>query len=88
LREDVEVFVAEQKAKGFADTEVSEHTTLDGDHRRIETRTTTVIHDVEWLQERHEWPDLQAVVVVESSREINGKTEHETRFYRFTSRRW
>ena len=54
LRDDVEVFVAEQKAKGFADTDVSQHTTIDGDHGRIETRTTTVIHDVEWLQERHD----------------------------------
>src|SRR5205807_10160981 len=45
LREDVGIFVAEQKAQGFADTEVSQDTTIDGDHGRIETRTTTVIHD-------------------------------------------
>ena len=81
LREDVEVFAAEQQAKGFADAEVSQETTIDGDHGRIETRTTTVIHDVGWLQQRHHWPGLQAVVVVDSSREINGKTERETRFY-------
>jgi len=81
LREDVEVLVAEQKAKGFADTEISQDRTIDGDHDRIETRTTTVIHDVEWLQERHDWPGLKAVVMVESSREISGKIEQETRFY-------
>jgi predicted transposase YbfD/YdcC len=81
LREDVEVFLAEQKAKGFVDAEVSQDTTIDADHARIETRTTTVIHDVQWLQERHEWPGLKAIAVVESSREINGKAEHETRFY-------
>jgi len=81
LREDVEVFVAEQQSKGFADTVVSQDTTIDGDHGRIETRTTTVIHDVGWIQQRHDWPGLKAVVVVDSSREINGKTEQETRFY-------
>ncbi len=81
LREDVEVFVAEQKAKGFVDGEVTQDTTTDADHGRIETRTTTVFHDVGWLQERHAWPGLKAVVVVDSSREINGKAEHETRFY-------
>ena len=81
LREDVELFATEQKAKGFADTTVSRDTTIDGDHGRIETRTTTVIHDVGWLQERHAWPGLKAVVMVESSREISGKTETETRFY-------
>ena len=81
LREDVELFATEQKAKGFTDTTISRDTTIDGDHGRIETRTTTVIHDVGWLQERHAWPGLKAVVMVESSREISGKTETETRFY-------
>jgi predicted transposase YbfD/YdcC len=81
LREDVEVFVAEQKAKGFVDAEVSQDTTIDADHGRIETRTTTVIHDIGWLQERHAWPGMKAVAVVDSRREINGKVECETRFY-------
>ena len=81
LREDVEVFVAEQKAKDFKDTTVSRAETIDADHGRIETRTTTVIHDVTWLQKRHNWPGLKAVVVVESSRELGNKIERETRFY-------
>src|SRR5215470_2242539 len=81
LREDVEVFAAEQKANGFKDTKVTEDTTVDGDHGRIETRTCTVFHDIDWLQERHNWPGLKAVVMVESVREINDKIERETRFY-------
>jgi len=81
LRDDVEVFVAEQKAKDFKDTTVSRAETVDADHGRIETRTTTVIHDVTWLQERHNWPGLKGVVVVESRRELGDKIERETRFY-------
>jgi predicted transposase YbfD/YdcC len=81
LREDVEVFAAEQKANGFRDTTISRDQTVDGDHGRIETRTTTVIHDVAWLQERHDWPSLKAIVMVESTRESGEKTEFETRFY-------
>jgi predicted transposase YbfD/YdcC len=81
LREDVEVFVAEQKANGFRDTTISQDETVDGDHGRIETRRTTVIHDVAWLQERHEWPGLKSVAVVESTREIGDKVETEMRFY-------
>jgi predicted transposase YbfD/YdcC len=81
LREDVEVFLAEQKAAGFKDTKVSRDATVDGDHGRIETRTTTVIHDVAWLQERHNWPGLKAVIVVESIRDMGDKIERETRFY-------
>ena len=81
LRVDVEVFAAEQKANGFKDTKVSRHETVDGDHGRIETRTYTAIHDVAWLQERHDWPGLKGVVMVESTREIGDKIERETRFY-------
>src|SRR5271156_6356428 len=40
LREDVEVFVAEQKVKDFKDTTISRDETVDADHGRIETRTT------------------------------------------------
>ena len=87
LREDVEVFVAEQKANGFKDTKVSRHQTVDGDHGRIETRTYTAIHEVAWLQERHNWPGLRGVVMVESTREIGDKIERETRFY-ITSLVW
>ncbi len=81
LREDVELFATEQKANGFKDTKVSRDETVDGDHGRIETRVYTVIHDVDWLQERHDWPGLKSVVMVESTREIGDKIEEETRFY-------
>jgi predicted transposase YbfD/YdcC len=81
LREDVELFVAEQRTVGFQDSAISREQTLDGDHGRIETRTITVIHDVGWLRQRHNWPGLNAVVVVESIREIGERVERETRFY-------
>jgi predicted transposase YbfD/YdcC len=80
LREDVELFAAEQKAKDFKDAAVSRHTEVDGDHGRIETRTTTVIHDIAWLQD-HQWPGLTSVVMIESTRETDAKSEQETRFY-------
>lgn len=81
LREDVELFVAEQKAKDFKDATVTRDKTVDGDHGRIETRAVTVIHDVAWLQERHQWPGLKGVVMVDNRRELGDKIEHETRFY-------
>jgi site-specific recombinase XerD len=61
--------------------EVSRHETIDGDHGRIETRRYTVFHDVEWLRKLHDWPGLKGLVMVESTREINGKITQETRLY-------
>jgi predicted transposase YbfD/YdcC len=87
LREDVELFAAEQKANGFKDSKISRHQTVDGDHGRIETRTYTVMEDVAWLKQRHDWPGLRSVVMVESTREIADRIERETRFY-ITSLVW
>ncbi len=81
LRDDVELFATEQKANDFKDTVISRHESVDGDHGRIETRRTTAIHDVQWLQERHKWPGLSGIVMVESTRETGPKIETETRFY-------
>ena len=80
LREDVALFVAEQKTNGFKDTIVSRDTTVDGDHGRIETRTTTVIHRVDWLDDQR-WPSLKSIVVVDAQRDIDGKIQTETRLY-------
>jgi predicted transposase YbfD/YdcC len=81
LREDVDLFVAEQKARDFADTTISRAETIDADNGRIETRITTVIHDIAWLRERHDWPGLNAVATVESTRETDGVIKKETRLY-------
>jgi predicted transposase YbfD/YdcC len=81
LQADVKLLVEEQKAVGFKDTKISCDKTVDGDHGRIETREVTVIHDVAALQEQHNWPGLKSVVMVESTREIGGKIDRETRLY-------
>jgi predicted transposase YbfD/YdcC len=77
----VKLFAAEQKANGFEDATVSRHETLDGEHGRIETRRYTAFRDIGWLKERHDWPGLEGVVMVESRREIDGESTQETRFY-------
>jgi predicted transposase YbfD/YdcC len=81
LHKDIQLFANEQKATNFKDCSISQSETLDGDHGRIETRRTTVFHDIEWLHKRHDWQGLKAVVMIESLRETAAKLEHETRFY-------
>jgi len=81
LQDDVKLYVAEQRARGFKDAKISRHETVDGDHGRIETRRYTVIHDVAWLQKQHGWPGLRSIIVVETTREHRDKIERETRLY-------
>lgn len=81
LRDDVETFVTEQQANGFTDVTVTQDTTVDAEGGRIETRAVTVLHDIGWLRDRHAWPGLNAVAIVESTREIDGKIEKDTRYF-------
>ena len=81
LRDDAELFADEQIANGFKHTSVTRVETVDGEHGRIETRTVTVMHDLDWLRQRHDWPGLTALAMVDSVRETADKTEHERRFY-------
>ena len=81
LRDDVELFLIGQRAKNFADTTISRAETIDADNGRIETRITTVIHDVDWIRKRHGWPGLNAIVMIESTREANGGIEKDIRFH-------
>ena len=57
------------------------HTTVDGEHGRIETRTSLVCTDIAWLQEQHAWPNLQAIGKVVRIREAATGTSAETAYY-------
>ncbi|MBY0430462.1 MAG: ISAs1 family transposase [Rhodospirillales bacterium] len=40
-----------------------------------------MIHDIDRLQEPHNWPGLKSIVMIESERENREKIERKTRFY-------
>lgn len=53
----------------------------DKGHGRIEQRIAIVSHEIDWLQERHQWPGLQAIACITASVTKKGKTSKETRYY-------
>jgi predicted transposase YbfD/YdcC len=59
----------------------STHTTVDGDHGRIETRACTVSTDIGWLQQAHQWPGLAAIGKVIRTRESAAKVTTEKAYY-------
>ncbi len=76
LYEDVRLFLDDPQRAA----EVT-HTTVDGDHGRIETRTSMVSTEIDWLQERHTWPGLAAIGKVVRMREVGAKVTSETAYY-------
>ena len=57
------------------------HTSVDGEHGRIETRTAMVSSDIAWLQEQHAWPGLAAVGKVLRTRGSGNKITTEAACY-------
>jgi predicted transposase YbfD/YdcC len=55
---------------------------IDGDHGRVETRTMTVLWDVQDLGAiAREWPGLKSVARLEATRELNGQKSTEFHYY-------
>jgi len=69
----------------FLDDPASELTTarpvIDGDHGRLETRTSTISTAIHWLQQDHQWPGLKAIGKIVRTRETAAKTTTETAYY-------
>jgi len=55
--------------------------TVEKDHGRIETRTYFQSDYLDWFADRGKWEGLRSVGMVESIRELDGKTTTERRYY-------
>lgn len=82
LVEEVRLFFEREPAKTF-----NTHTTIDGDHGRVEIRRHAVSHDVGWLTTARRFPGeprfpaLAAIGMVEAEVERGGKTTFARRYY-------
>lgn len=77
LHEDVRLWLDDCDAQGY----VRQLQSVEKDHGRIEQRRVAVSAELDWLVEREQWSGLQAVAMVESTRQIRAKTSVERRYY-------
>lgn len=81
LHKEVELLFQEAQKDGYKNMPRQSHTTVDGEHGRIETRTYTVTADVDWFEEKSKWKNLTTFGMIESTREIGDETTQETRYF-------
>lgn len=75
LKENVETIFKVQ-------TPISEHTSVEKGHGRIETRKCQVINDLKFLDEDQlKWKNLASIVKITSTREVNNIKTEETRWF-------
>lgn len=81
FRKEVELFFQNAKENGFKDVSHETYETTDGDHGRIEIRRFTTTGEVDWFEDKSQWPKLTSLGMVESERHVGDKITHETRYY-------
>ena len=77
LHKDVELFFKDMPE----DVDVHVHEEADKGHGRIEIRRCEATSDIAWLQEQHQWPGLQTIIRITSTRIIGSKTTTDVRYY-------
>jgi len=89
LHQDVQMSVALGQRDDFAGVRHDRAQTIEkgtpaGGYPRIETRRALVIDDpatLAWIQDRHAWPGLQAIGMVQAQRRIGTERTIEDRYY-------
>jgi predicted transposase YbfD/YdcC len=82
FHEDIKFFLDAQIETKFDTIKHDVHTTIDGDHGRIEERKVWFTNDIAWFVTQHpRWKSVKGIIVVESKREIGEKTSYERRYY-------
>lgn len=81
LAESIEDFWHCFRAHPAADTPHQFVESVEKSHGRIETRRCWTFDQLDCLHKPEQWPGLKSFAVVESQREINGKTTLEQRLY-------
>src|SRR5208282_5041756 len=72
----------EATLENFAGLQHDYFSETDGDHGRVETRRLWVCWDVSLLGElAGQWPGLKSLILVERTREVEGKTSVELSYY-------
>ena len=80
LQEDVQFFMDDLITKDKPD-HCDYYETSEKSHGRIETRQYWSCYDIDWLNQRHNWPGLSSIIAAKSTRTINGETSTECRYF-------
>lgn len=80
LQEDIKTFMEDRIIRAVTD-DGDYYETVEKSHGRIETRKYWTCWDVDWLTQRHAWPGLASMTVVECTRTANGRTSAERRYF-------
>lgn len=81
LHEDVRLFLETEFARKTPSLHLNQWEEADKGHGRIETRCCIASAHLDWLEQKAQWAGLQSIAMIEETREVDGKTSVERRFF-------
>lgn len=74
-------FLLDASVSKYEGVRVHQHEEQEQGHGRVEARRYTATSDLDWMETRSKWHEVESVVMVERKRTQGGKTSQETSFY-------
>jgi predicted transposase YbfD/YdcC len=81
LHEDLRLFLDDAIERDFRGIAHDSYEQTEKGHGRLETRRCWTTGQVEWLRQRHDWPGLQSIAVVDRRRQIGQEVTTERRYF-------
>lgn len=81
FHDEVSLFLDRGVEKDFKGISHDFHTQTEKDHGRIETRRTWCTPEVDWFEDRDQWPGLKSFSAVECERSVSEKTTCERSYF-------
>lgn len=81
LKAEIESYFLQAEEAGNEYAPLDEFVKEEQGHGRLECRKIFATDDLEWLDQREQWRDLNSIVRIESVRWVAGKRQHENRYY-------
>ncbi len=81
LHDDIKLYFQEMISGNFKDSAYDYYESVDGGHGKIEIRRYWTTSDIDWLQGRENWKNLNTICMVERERQFEEKTEKERSYY-------
>jgi predicted transposase YbfD/YdcC len=81
LYEDIRLFLDDAITRDFQGVKHDLYEQTEKGHGRIETRRCWTTGQIDWLQQRQNWPGLHSIAVVEARRQVGEQLTTERRYF-------
>lgn len=81
LHEDIRLFLDDAMEHDFRGMEHDSYEQTEKGHGRLESRRCWTTSQIEWRRQRHDWPGLQSIAVLDRRRQIGEQVTTERRYF-------